>query len=81
MSYADSHAWYGGYVKKEFPMVPLKNVQELERWFSDTKERLYLAEGEIQRAHTALDKLGVRRLQENGLPYSLEGRLRTMIGG
>ena len=77
--FTDSNAWYGGYVSKKYPMVFASKVRELEESHNDLSTRAQMAEGEIDRAHTVLDGLDVPRLQENGLPYSLEGRLRVMV--
>jgi hypothetical protein len=76
--FTDANEWYGGYVRKCAPVVHASKVRELEEATNDLSIRAQMAEGEIGRAHNVLDCLGVPRLQGNGLPYSLEGRLRIM---
>jgi hypothetical protein len=76
--FTDANAWYGEYVRKSAPVVHASKVRELEEASNDLSIRAQMAEGEIERAHRALDDIGAPRLQENGLTYSLEGRLRVM---
>ena len=76
--FTDAWAWYGEYVRKCAPVVHASKVRELEKASNDLSIRAQMAEGEIERAHRALDSLGAPRLQDNGLTYSLEGRLRFM---
>jgi hypothetical protein len=51
---------------------------ELEDAYNEARYKLQIAEGEIERAHKQLDAMGAPRTQDNGLTYSLEGRLRML---
>jgi len=79
MSFTENNSWYGGYVRKDAPMVPAAKVAELESETNDLALRAQDAEGQIERIHRMLDVIGIRRLQGNGLPYSAEGRLRMLL--
>ena len=76
--FTDAWEWYGDYVRKCAPVVHASKVRELEIASNDLSIRAQMAEGEIARAHRVLDDLGAPRLQENGMTYSIEGRLRIM---
>jgi hypothetical protein len=76
--FTDAWSVYGAYVRRSAPVVHASKVRELERVSNDLAVRAQIAEDDIAMAHLELDALGVTRLQDNGLTYSLAGRIRIL---
>lgn len=76
---SDYEAFYGKYVSKKIKAVPLPIAQKIERLYIEESTKCRIAFGEIERAHKALNIVGIPRKQANS-PFSLSlaGRIRTM---
>jgi len=79
---SDQNAFYGQYVSKKNKAVPLQIARDLERECYETSTKYRIAQGDIDRAHTELDNLGIPRNQKNtAFPLSLAGRIRYLTKG
>lgn len=76
---SDKKSFYGQYVGKKNPAVPLETARGLERQYNEECTKYRIAQGAIDRAHVELDHLKVSRKQKNS-PFSLSlaGRLRSL---
>jgi hypothetical protein len=77
---SDDNAFYGRYVSKKEKAVPLSVSREIERSYMEESTKCRIALGDIERAHSDLDALGVSRHQKNTPQFSLSlsGRIRSM---
>ena len=76
--FTNARAWYGEYVRKSYPVIFASEARVLERENNENATRLHISNLEIEEAHRQLDTMGVPRLQQSGLPFSLVGRLRQL---
>ena len=77
--WAEHCSFYGKYIPKKQPAIPLTEALRIEEWYSKAMERARIAEGEIERAHQALNNLGVLKQQPSTPQFSLSlsGRISS----